>query len=115
MADNEKFPFFPVGVKVTQNNWRGRPMAEPMHFVQINNVSFYVVNGTVVRVMSSGEHKEEYFLASEYIQTMFPHAKIKNKVSQNEIKFHLLRMLGATAHTIIDPFMDRKMKESGFE
>lgn len=80
-----------------------------MHFVQIGSVSFYLAeNGTVVRIMKGKTPDvEEYFLNSEYIQTMFPHNKIGYKVSQNEIKFHLLRMLGAEAHEVIDPVIDK--------
>jgi hypothetical protein len=109
-----KFPYFPVVCKMAQNMWRGRAMSDPLHFVQIGKVSFYVSgNGTVVRIMY-GTHPdiEEYFLDSEYIQGMFPHTKIKNKVSQNEIKFNLLRMLGTEAHAIIDPVIERRFKES---
>ena len=83
-----------------------------MHFVQIVSLSFYLdENGTVVRIIrGKAPDVEEYFLNSEYIQTMFPHHKIGYKVSQNESKFHLLRMLGAEAHEVIDPVIDRALK-----
>lgn len=109
----EKFPYYPIAAKQTQNLWRGRPNTEPLHYIQIGKVSFYISGSTtVVRLMhGSAPNIEEYFLDSEYIQTMFPHTKIKNKVGQNEIKFHLMRMLGSEAHAILDPVIDRRMKE----
>jgi hypothetical protein len=101
------YPSIPLSVVEIRSSSTAR--RRNLRFVRIGGVAFYCADGNLVlRAAALGE---DYYVDDQDIHVLFPHKKINYTVSQTEIRFHLVRLLGEQAFKIVLPMVDNLIGE----
>ena len=103
----ENYPSIPISVVEIKSSSTAR--RKHLRFVRIGSVAFYCAdNNMVFRVAGFGE---DYFVDDPDIHVLFPHKKIQSTVTQDEIRFHLVRLLGEQGYKTVMPMVDKLLGE----
>lgn len=97
-----KYPYVKIDIGTSVNRWSSDRIRKEMTRVTIGDVYFYVVDGLIVRC---GDKKNEYYLDSSYVQSVFPNETIKNRCRSDEIKFRFLSLIAQYCEKMLLPVM----------